>query len=207
MRWPAALALAALGTGCGGSAPPEPPAPSAPAPAPAPASRIAIASREQYYDIDGSSAGALRDQIQRLGPKDESGKALDALTVWELEWTYHEVGDATGCALRDVQVTLNVTVTLPRWKPPPTAPARLSDSWRTYLEHVKVHETGHRTIAQRYARELFTALSGLRAATCAELDGVVSRRAEEIVAEGRARNRAYDVDTQHGQTQGVVLEP
>lgn len=207
MRWPAALALAALGTGCGGSAPPEPPAPSSPAPVAAPASRIAIAGREQYYDIDGSSAGALRDQIRRLGPKDESGSARDALTVWDLESAYHLVGDTTGCALSDVQVTLNVTVTLPRWKPPPTAPARLSDSWRTYLEHVKLHEAGHRSIAQRYARQLFTALSGLRAATCAELDGLVSRRAEEILAEGRARNRAYDVETKHGQTQGVVLEP
>ena len=207
MRWPAALALAALGTACGGSAPPGPPPP-APAPAPAaPASHIAIAGREQYYDIDGSSAGALRDQIRRLGPKDESGNARDALTVWNLEWTYHEVGDTTGCALRDVQVRLDVTVTLPRWKPPATAPARLSDSWRTYLEHVKLHEAGHRTIAQRFARQLFTALSELSAATCAELDRVASRRAEEIVAEGRARNRAYDVETKHGQTQGVVLEP
>src|SRR5881392_4364446 len=48
--------------------------------------RATIAAREQYYDIDGSSAGALRDQIRRLGPKDESGTSHDALTVWSLEW-------------------------------------------------------------------------------------------------------------------------
>src|SRR2546423_5251398 len=52
------------------------------------ASRATIAAREQYYDIDGSSAGALRDQIRRLGPKDESGTSHDALTVWSLEWGY-----------------------------------------------------------------------------------------------------------------------
>ena len=37
------------------------------------AARVSIAAREQYYDIDGSSAGALRNQIKRLGPRDESG--------------------------------------------------------------------------------------------------------------------------------------
>src|SRR3989441_13164942 len=82
---PAALLLAYA---CGSSNP-EPV--SAPTPADSAAlaraaSRATIAAREQYYDIDGSSAGALRDQIRRLGPKDESGTSHDALTVWSLEW-------------------------------------------------------------------------------------------------------------------------
>src|SRR5207244_13480513 len=64
--------------------------PPAPATAPVAASvpRPSMVATEQYYDIDGSSAGALRDQINRLGPKDESGKSRDALTVWSIEWSY-----------------------------------------------------------------------------------------------------------------------
>src|SRR5216110_1163393 len=96
------------------------------------APRAAITAREQYYDIDGSSAGALRNQISRLGPKDESGTSHDALTVWSLEWTYGTAQRADGCALRDVKVTLNVSVTLPRWKPPPTATADLLKTWQAY---------------------------------------------------------------------------
>ena len=208
-KGPATLAALVLVSACS-HAPPGVPAPAAPAAA-APATPavppILITGREQYYDIDGASAGALRDQIHRLGPKDESGTSQDALTVWDLEWTYHDAPRAGGCALRDVRVTLNVTVTLPRWTPSETAEPTLRASWRSYVEHVKVHEAGHRAIAQGFARQLFTTLSGLSAATCDELHGVASRRAEEIVAEGRARNRAYDVETKHGQTQGVVLGP
>jgi len=63
------------------------------------------------------------------------------------------------------------------------------------------------TIAERNARALYAALTPLRAATCDELHSVASRTGEEIVAEGRARNRAYDVQTKHGQTQGVELGP
>src|SRR5881296_884533 len=84
---PAALLLAYA---CGSSNP-EPVS----APTPADSAALAratphafIAAREQYYDIDGSSAGALRNQIRRLGPKDESGTSHDALTVWSLEWGY-----------------------------------------------------------------------------------------------------------------------
>jgi predicted secreted Zn-dependent protease len=205
----ATLTLVVLASACGSSSPEVAPTPQlAPTSAAAPAAaRPSISAREQYYDIDGSSAGALRDQIHRLGPKDESGQAHDALTVWDLEWTYHDAPGPGGCALRDVHVTLTVTITLPRWTPPETAEPTLRASWRSYLEHVKLHEGGHRAIAERNARDLLAALTGLRGATCEELRAEASRTAERMVAEGRARNRAYDVETKHGQTQGVVLGP
>src|SRR5947208_16789313 len=94
------------------------------------ASRATIAAREQYYDIDGSSAGALRNQIRRLGPKDESGKSQDALTVWSIEWVYGTAQRGDSCVLRDVKVTLDVAVTLPRWKPPATATPELLKTWQ-----------------------------------------------------------------------------
>ena len=171
------------------------------------APRAAVSAREQYYDIDGSSAGALRNQIRRLGPKDESGKSQDALTVWNLEWSYGTVQRGDSCVLRDVKVTLDVAVTLPRWKPPATASAELLKTWQAYLKAVRLHESGHRTIAERNAREVMAALTPLRGTNCDKLSGEATRLAEQIVADGRARNRAYDVQTKHGQTQGVELEP
>jgi len=54
---------------------------------------------------------------------------------------------------------------------------------------------------------LLAALLALRGSTCQEVWDGASRTAERVVAEGRARNRAYDVETKHGQTQGVELPP
>jgi len=51
------------------------------------------------------------------------------------------------------------------------------------------------------------ALAPLRGASCDNLSNEASRTAERIVADGRARNRAYDIQTKHGQTQGVELGP
>jgi len=204
----ATLAVVALAYACGSSSPEVAPPP-APATAPVAASvpRPSMVATEQYYDIDGSSAGALRDQINRLGPKDESGKSRDALTVWSLEWSYAATSRPDGCVLRDVKVTLNVAVTLPRWKPPATATPEVVKSWQAYLRAVRLHEAGHRAIAERNAREVMAALTPLRGANCDLLSSDATRTAEQIVADGRARNRAYDVETKHGQTQGVVLGP
>src|SRR5438105_14204345 len=85
----ATLATLALASACGSSSPEVAPPP-APAPAPAAASalRAPIVATEQYYDIDGSSTGALRDQITRLGPQDASGKSRDTLTSGRCEWGY-----------------------------------------------------------------------------------------------------------------------
>jgi predicted secreted Zn-dependent protease len=204
----ATLAVVALAYACGSSSPEVAPPP-APATAPVAASvpRPSIVPTEQYYDIDGSSAGALRDQINRLGPKDESGKSRDALTVWSIEWSYAATSRPDGCVLRDVKVTLSVAVTLPRWKPPATATPEVVKSWQAYLRAVRLHEAGHRAIAERNAREVMAALTPLRGANCDLLSSDATRTAEQIVADGRARNRAYDVETKHGQTQGVVLGP
>ena len=206
----ALVATAVLGWACGSSShkPAVAPTPAAANAAGAAAgTRMSIVGHEQYYDIDGASAGALRDQIHRLGPRDGSGQAGDALTVWNIESNYVVAPSADGCALRNIQVTLDLTLTLPRWTPPSAAAPRLLESWRSYLQHLKLHEAGHRAIAEQNARALAAALTGLRAPTCQELTDSASRTAERILADGRARNRAYDIDTKHGQTQGVVLEP
>ena len=167
---------------------------------------LSIATHERYYDVTGTTVSELRDAIRRLGPQ-EQGQAADALTVWDLEWTYGEGRSADSCTLSAVRVTLTVTTTLPRWDPPADAPARLITAWRDYLDHMKIHEAGHRAIAERYAHRLLTALTGLRAGSCDAVWDAGSRTAARINAEGQARNRAYDVETKNGQTQGVVLQP
>jgi len=206
----ALVATAVLGWACGSSShkPAVAPTPAAANAAGAAAgTRVSTVGHEQYYDIDGASAGALRDQIHRLGPRDGSGRAGDALTIWSTEASYATSPSADGCALRNIQVTLELMLTLPRWTPPSTAAPRLLESWRTYLQHLKLHEAGHRAIAERTARALAATLAGLRAPTCDELWATASSTTERILADGRATNRAYDVDTKNGQTQGVVLVP
>ncbi|HEX4575698.1 MAG TPA: DUF922 domain-containing protein [Gemmatimonadales bacterium] len=200
----APLALVVGAFACAGAPPADGPAPS---PALARSTgALAIANRERRYAITGSSVAALAEAMQRLGPR-ESGTPADALTEWELESSYREGTTAGGCALRDVRVRLTITVTLPQWDRPTDAPARLILSWRRFLEHVQLHEAGHRAIAEQSARDLAAALTALRGRVCDAVFDEAGRTAKRVVERGRAQNRAYDVETAHGQTQGVELVP
>src|SRR5207247_1440740 len=142
-------------------------------------------SHERYYDIAGSSVQELRDEIRRLGPQGGD----DALTVWDLQWTYGDAPAAHGCVLRNVKVTLTVTTTLPRWEPRAGTPAHLVESWRTYLAHVRVHEAGHKAIAEQYAKKLVAALGSLRGATCREVWDAAQRTATRVVEERSEERR------------------
>lgn len=193
----------AVAPGCASGGPSVPPnGPLALARAAAPS----IQSHERYYEVHGTSATALRDDMRRNGPATH-GVTEDALTVWDLTWTYRDHSVDDGCVLQDVRVTLTVTVTLPHWTPPPDAPEQLIAAWTRFFERIRVHEAGHQTIAERSAGELASALSGLHSATCQALWTTAERLATRVVERGRAQNRAYDVETQHGQTQGVELGP
>jgi predicted secreted Zn-dependent protease len=204
----ATFAVLFLGAGCAApSARPLPaPVPAVPPRSSARPAGLSIATHERSYDVTGTTVAELRDAIRRLGPQ-EQGQAADALTVWDLEWTYAERRSGDGCALRDIRVSLSVTMTLPRWDAPADAPAPLVAAWRQYLDHVKIHEAGHRAIAEQYAHRLLSALTRLRAGSCDAVWDAASRTAARVNAEGQARNRAYDVETKSGQTQGVVLQP
>src|SRR2546423_4840727 len=201
----ATVAAIVLATG-GGSSSPEVAPPPAPVSTVAPTAAMpSIVAREQYYDIDGSSAGALRNQIRRLGPKDESRKSQDALTVWSIEWVYGTAQRGDSCVLRDVKVTVNVAVTLPRWKPPAMASRELLKTWQAYFKAVRLHEAGHRTIAERNAREVMAALTPLRGTSCDKLSDEAARTAERIVAVGGAGRHGDDGRKREELAEGGVI--
>ena len=154
--WCATVALT-VASACSSGAPRA-----VPTPTPVAAAGLSIAGHERYYVVTGSTVEALRDAMRRHGPKDHDGGRRDALTVWDMEWAYRTRHTAGGCELRDLRVTLNVTIMLPRWTPPAGASARLVRSWSTFLERVQVHEAGHKAIAEQSARDLVAALSSLR---------------------------------------------
>src|SRR5258708_32483814 len=129
------VTVVVLGWACGSSSnkPAVAPAPvAAPAAGAAAGTRMSIVGHEQYYDIDGASAGALRDQIHRLGPRDGRGQAADALTIWNIESNYVVPPSGDGCVLRNSQVTPRLTPPLPRGTPPRPPAPRLHQSTPAY---------------------------------------------------------------------------
>ena len=148
-----------------------------------------------YYDITGATSADLRAAMTAQGPVDADGHRNDAFTQWNIDWTWPLNPDRT-CILGSATITATITVTFPRWLPPPGASASLVVAWNTYQQALVVHESGH--VAFVIAEEPVV-LAAIKGATCDTAEGA----AEAVVARIRQHDIDYDAETNHGFTQGA----
>jgi predicted secreted Zn-dependent protease len=148
-----------------------------------------------YYPITGSTAEAIRAQMNAKGPLDDAGDRVDALTEWYVSWNWPGYGWRM-CFLGKVTVNYSVQVTLPYWDPPPEAAPELISSWEHFIAALANHERGH---VDHIVQNVHTVEEVIQEATCLSAE----EAAQSVLAEFRAFDIAYDTATQHGATQGV----
>jgi len=157
-----------------------------------------------YYDVTGSTARELRDQIEQLRPRGDDGGRYDAYTRWRLEWRYMYRETRDACRLASFKVTLRTTIHLPRWQAPPGAAADLEARWNAYVDALDRHEQQHEAIAVEAAETIEREVSAIdRAPDCATLEARVNARAEALMEDYKARQRDFDMQTAHGRNEGV----
>lgn len=150
-----------------------------------------------YYDITGATASELRAQMDLLGPTDARGQRWDGNCEWRVWWEWSGTPDG-GCDLAAVRLTYTITVTMPRWVPPPEATADLVSRWTAYTEALARHEQGH---VERVLAGIDPIAQAIRAADCATANDA----AQAVLADIQAENDAYDEETDHGATQGAIF--
>jgi predicted secreted Zn-dependent protease len=161
---------------------------------------------EEFYDIRGSTAEDLYREMQRLGPE-QDGRRFHGHTAWTINWRYTSQPSGSACRATRVEVTAEITLTLPRWHAPPDAPAELRRQWDAYLAALRVHEEGHRDLAVAAARRVHSRLSGFRTSDCRDFNRDANAEGRRILDRLRADDRRYDEETGHGRTQGAVWPP
>ena len=87
------------------------------------------------------------------------------------------------------------------------AEAGLAENWQRYMTNLIIHEEGHKDLAISGAQAILDALLSLpNAASCGEdVQSLVSSTGDEIFADYNARQKAYDTETNHGETQGAYF--
>jgi predicted secreted Zn-dependent protease len=194
-----ASAALLLAVGCGA---PLPPSTIGPVPM-----GMTVDAQETEYVITGATAAELRAAMREAGPN-VRGRRWDAATRWNVRWRYrYSAPYASSCRMDSVTVAFESRITLPRWDAPPDTPATLAAQWQTFLDALRVHEYGHRNIGADAAREVRRELRALRTLDCSQMNSLASATARRILARFRERDLAYDVETRHGQLQGVVWPP
>jgi predicted secreted Zn-dependent protease len=168
-----------------------------------------VIASESLYTVAGSSATELAAALVAHGPRMQD-TPLFALTEAQIRWRVtprrtRPRGDA--CKPHQPRVELHIRVTLPRWIPPASSDEPLRAHWDRFLAALNVHEADHQDLGRRAANDMLDALRALPPAPCDVIASTVDKAAHTILGRFHDRTEAYDRDTFHGATQGVVWPP
>ncbi|NUN06970.1 MAG: DUF4157 domain-containing protein [Bdellovibrio sp.] len=152
-----------------------------------PAQTVYKEIKHQTYAIAGKN---LREVAENIMARGEAGR-----DDWHVNWFGDT--DADGKIIR-VTVTVENTITMPVWPAYKKQPRAAKNEWDRFYKALEKHEYGHVDIVQKETRDFAQQLLGL---TEEEANQAMDRKIEEL----RTANDQYDLDTQHGQTQGTII--
>jgi predicted secreted Zn-dependent protease len=164
---------------------------------------LKLSTTFRYYTITGATGQQLRQQMDQRGPVSD-GKRWAGLTEQQYRWEVRYTTAPNRCAVQSVTISVQTTITLPRWEPPPAASPELRQEWIRFINALALHEDGHRQIGLtgiRQLREQARALSP--APACQALSAALEQAAKETSDWIRRENIRYDQETDHGRTQGT----
>jgi predicted secreted Zn-dependent protease len=168
-------------------------------------SAISGRSAVTYYDVRGRTYAELMLDLQRAAPKVD-GNMYVGETRAPMRWDWQVERIGSSCEIRDVSVSINARIRLPRWTPPTSVEPGLVAEWQRFLKALEDHEAGHKDISAKAGDEIVRRVSGM-SGQCASLAVLAKNTAKEIVESARQEQLAYDDDTLHGLKQGTSFRP
>lgn len=165
-----------------------------------------VTVKTETYDIYGTTAKELRNQMVLFGVTWRDGKKYDALTTWFTRWNYTWESGVHSCKITGVRTSVEVIHRIPRWVNPDQAPPALWSQWERYMENLLLHERGHRDIGIAAASEIEAAIGRMPPErSCKALETTANALGERTLERYRELEADYDKNTGHGRTQGAVF--
>lgn len=158
-----------------------------------------------YYDAVPKPGQSLSSSLTSASPIKEDGTVYHGHTKWNVAWTFRwdERDDGT-CKISKATLRVTGTITMPRLIGGDAEQKRVFEQ---YAAALKQHELGHYQVARDAAAIIDRELLALPAMKdCARLERAANEGAHETLERQRAKERQYDVSTDHGKTQGAWLE-
>ncbi|BCS53566.1 DUF922 domain-containing protein [Geobacter sp. SVR] len=173
---------------------------------PAVEKKLRVKENYKYYDIQGESAADLRRQMRQNGTKWNDGKVYAALTTWDISYDYDIASENGRYSLASVTTDIDIVFHLPRRLDSVAVSKELSGQWSDYMEHLNVHEMGHRDLAVKSAAHINELLASLGSfGSKGELRSEAERVVKAELKKMKELQVSYDADTHHGEKQGAIL--
>jgi predicted secreted Zn-dependent protease len=158
------------------------------------------------YTLAADSIEELRARLQHDIPALQDAGGTHGRTRSDIAIAYEFGRSPAGCRLRNLEVRLEIVVTLPEWIPGKTVPASARARWERTLGALERHEATHRANARAAAEEARARIRqiGLQP-DCKSVRDTASRLLRRTRLKYEFRDRRYDARTRNGIAEGVAL--
>lgn len=129
---------------------------------------------EQYYDVEASTLDevvSILNQTRIGGPRAPLSQGLTEYRI-RPEWTASASGGR--CHVRSVEVFVDITITLPRWRVVFERPQSEREGWTRIDGAIRDHEYTHRDLTISAAADVLERMKSLDARGCVVLRSVVA---------------------------------
>ena len=168
-------------------------------------SSVRIQEKITRYAIAAGSMDELRTQLRHDAPS-ATGAGAHGRTRSDIRIAYDMERTGRGCRLRNLQVRLDIEVTLPDWRPDKAPPKWQRERWDEALAALERHEATHRANARAAAEEARSRILDIGfQPDCKSARNMANRRLRRAVLKYEFRDRRYDARTRNGAGQGAVL--
>ncbi|WP_185985356.1 DUF922 domain-containing protein [Aureimonas mangrovi] len=158
-----------------------------------PASATEIRERTTYFMVQGSTLEELDRQLQERGPSIGGASRHPGATSVRFDGhVTYEAGDGW-CKVDETHLSLDLEMTLPRWRSRFRASAETALIWRTLERDIRRHEQEHAEIAKEWLARMESGLRVLKPRrNCAAMERAVNAATREYLRKHEAAQNAFD---------------
>lgn len=158
----------------------------------------------QEYVARADGERSLLVAINRASPVNRGGRIFHAYTTWHVRWNFQWNTDRNGlCKINDSKVKISGTVLLPKLI---GGTGSQRTQFEKYIRNLRMHELGHFEIGKKAATAIDSFLLSLPSrSSCSLLESEANEGAYRLLEKYSKIEEQYDVQTNHGKTQGAWL--
>jgi predicted secreted Zn-dependent protease len=158
-----------------------------------------------YYIVTAVPGKSLQSILNAASPIHRDGRVFYAHTDWHVQWNiWWSIEPEGPCKITKVMTKVTATIILPRLI---NATPTQQDRFNALLSGLNVHELGHYDFAKQAATEIEAGvLSMPEMDTCAALEVAANDLGNRTLSEYKMRESNYDLETDHGRSQGAWLD-
>lgn len=160
-----------------------------------------VVDAPKYYTVYGHTINEVQRQLSQCSPT-----GYFATTNYNMNWMY-STRRVSGelCAITHVRVGMHIAAQYPSWQADGLSSAQLASQWQQLSASLVNHEQGHVTRNLQTAQSLVTSLRAIPPAGCSQIKAQATSIVNDHYTRLKAAHNSYDVQTNHGQTQGAWL--